>query len=342
VDLLWHVDHPYRLPHPALQRSLELPRRQLRQVAERLARDPVDVVIVSQPFAPSVYERLAPLYPSTLFLNRTHGWEERVYQSQRRYRWDDPSLTQRALSRVAEQVVRRACRRTALSAHGIIAACNRCAAYIRQHHGLEEERVAAISYGLDESYRQLPERSADAPGRRMLFVGNYLPLKGARVLERVLPAIAARYPDASVTFVADSQSALRVEGAFQPSFGPRLALASWTNRDALAALYARHDILLFPSLFEGFGKVWMEAMAAGLLVVGSTEGGLPDIATHEQHALLCEPGDESAFSSLLTRALEDPSTTERIGRAAQAMIRSYTWERTAEETVEFCRRIRDV
>lgn len=341
VELLWYLREPYRLPHPVLQRAFELPRRQLRQVAAHLSHSPADVVIASQPFAYPVYERLAPQHPTTLFLNRTHGWEERVYQAQRTHRWNEGGPIRRALSFFSERLVRRACRRTARSAHGIIAACTRCARYIRERHDLDETHVAAIPYGLEEGLRDLRDRSADAPGQRMLYVGNYLPLKGVRVLERVLPTIARRYPKASVTFVSDPESVLKVERMFRPSFGARLALSPWVERETLVSIYERHDILLFPSLFEGFGKVWMEAMAAGLLVVGSAEGGLPDIATHDREALLCDPGNADAFLALLVQALVDPARSRAMGRTAQQMIQSYTWDRTARETVEFCRRLRE-
>jgi glycosyltransferase involved in cell wall biosynthesis len=102
------------------------------------------------------------------------------------------------------------------------------------------------------------------------------------------------------------------------------------------AIYQEHNILLFPSLFEGFGKVFLEGMAAGLCVVGFREGGLPDIAVHGRDALLCDPGDRRTFGQLVSAALQNPDQTEAIGRRAREVGRRFTWDRHARETEDFC------
>ena len=103
-------------------------------------------------------------------------------------------------------------------------------------------------------------------------------------------------------------------------------------------IYRAHDILIMPSLFEGFGKVWMEAMAEGTCVVGFAEGGLQDVARHEEHALLCDTGDTEALTALLHRALNDLDTTRQLGRRAQAQVRLFTWDRHANATERFVER----
>ncbi len=60
VDYVWRDGRPYRLPHPTLSRLWELPQRQFRQVARQLASATYDVVIISQPYAYLIYERLMP------------------------------------------------------------------------------------------------------------------------------------------------------------------------------------------------------------------------------------------------------------------------------------------
>ena len=93
-------------------------------------------------------------------------------------------------------------------------------------------------------------------------------------------------------------------------------------------------------MFEGFGKTWFEAMAAGLCVVGFKEAGMVDVVRHGEHALLAEPGDTAAFDALLTQALDDPERTHGLGARARKRVQAYTWDRTAEQTVAFCERVR--
>jgi glycosyltransferase involved in cell wall biosynthesis len=338
VDFAWEPATRSRVPHATASRLLELPRRQLDQVSRRLQQSAYDVVIVSQPFAYLVYERLKPRYPRTLFLNRTHGWEARLDQAQRRLGFAEPrGPGPRLLSHVAAAFTARACGRTARASHGIIAPSSTCAHYIRTAYALPPERTRVIPYGLGEAARRTASHAAPrTPARRMISVGNYLRLKGSHILEALLPRVARDFPDATITFVADSAAVPALERYYRPAFGERLNVLPWMDREQLNRVYAAHDVLLFPSLFEGFGKVWMEAMAAGLCVVGFAEGGLPDIAVNGREAWYCPPGDAAALAALLRDALADPPRTSALGDRARQRIQEYSWERTAGETVEYC------
>ena len=114
----------------------------------------------------------------------------------------------------------------------------------------------------------------------MLYVGNYLGRKGVGVLRTVLADVARLHPEVRVTFVVDEAGATLVERDHRDTFGAHLEIRSWVDRSALGQIYRAHDILIMPSLFEGFGNVWMEAMAEGTCVVAFAEGGLQDVARH--------------------------------------------------------------
>ena len=342
VDLVWKDQRPYRLRHATAARLLELPGRQRRQVEARLRAAAYDVVAVSQPYAYRVFERVAARHPGTLFINRTHGWEGRLYQARRAFDWDGPA-SPRLAARASAGLTRRACRRAAQAAHGIVTGSLRCAEWIRRAYGLPDGRVVAIPYGLDPALApaRAPTTTPHPPGGALglLYVGNYLPLKGSNVLEDALPPLGERFPEARLTLVVDPGARERVTARFRRSWGDRLTVHPWLERSRLSQVYAEHDVLLYPSLFEGFGKVWLEAMAFGLCPVGFAEGGLPDIARHEEHALYCPTGDEEGLEVLLDRVLSAPEQARAIGRRAAVRVREFTWDRTAAETVAFCQRI---
>ena len=337
VDLVWKLELPYRFPHPGVQRLFELPARQLHQVAHLLSTNTYDVVSVSQPYAYRIFEELVPQYPNTLFLNRTHGWEARLYESHLRFKWDALSSPRRLATRVGSWLTGRACRRTAQSCHGIVTASSRCAEHIRSHYALGAQKVTHIPYGLDADFLDIPDREfVRDRGPRILFVGNYVPLKGTRILEAVLPELAQSQKTASITFVVDTAGTHLVEAAYRSAFEDRLTVCAWLDREGLRAVYSAHDVFLFLSLFEGFGKTWMEAMATGMCVVGFAEGGLPDIARHGHEALYTMPGNTDGFRTLLYRVLSSPVRAYEIGRLARQCCQQYTWDRTAQATVEYC------
>lgn len=339
VRYLWKDPAPGVLPHHRLYDLFELPARQLDRVDKTLQSADYDVVILSQPYSYLVYEKLARRYPGTLFLNRTHGWEDRMGESWRQLGWRNPSPIERPLVDLSARLMRSACERTARACQGIITASELCARYIKSHYRADGTQVSVIPYGV-EPHLFRPRNDISQQTQRLLFVGQYLPRKGSHVLENTLPAVAARYPKASVTFVVPESCAQEVERIYRCSFGARLSILPWTTREKLAEIYSRHDLLLFPSYFEGFGKVFLEAMAAGLCVVGFREGGLPDVAQHSREALMCETGDSHAFRILTECALSDSLWVREIGgRAREAALR-YTWERHAIETERFCDSLR--
>jgi glycosyltransferase involved in cell wall biosynthesis len=338
VDYLWNPGHDSKFSHPSLDRLFALPRQQYRQVETQLRRAQYDVVIVSQPYAFLIYERLVDKYPNTLFLNRTHGWEDRVYQSNRQLHWEQKAgILSGMMTEVSSMMMNRWCKRTALACHGLISPAGHCADYVVKTYKVAPRKVATIGYGLDDEYLQNGHAERSGPANRMLFVGQYLPKKGVDILESILPSLGKEFADSKLTFVVPHDAVNRIQARYGPAFGNRLTVHSWMDRRKLIEIYEEHDIFLFPSLFEGFGKTVLEAMACGMCVVGFDEGVLSDIATDGQDALFCQPGDSVAFRSMLERCLGDPKLARAMGRKAAVVAKEYSWSRTAEETESFCR-----
>jgi glycosyltransferase involved in cell wall biosynthesis len=92
-------------------------------------------------------------------------------------------------------------------------------------------------------------------------------------------------------------------------------------------------------MFEGFGKVFLEAMACGACVVGFDQGALPDVAVSGQDALFCETGDRASIKALIEQCLQNADVPQAIGRRAQDTAQRYTWGRTAEQTEAFCEQL---
>ena len=342
VDYIWKSPERYRLPHPRLAQLFELPHRQCRQVDRKLQEARQDVVMVSQPYAYLLYERLPSRYPNTLFLNCTHGWEERADHSERLFRWRANSTPARlGIRRITAAFRRRACRRTAGSCHGLIAPCSLCARFVETAYGIPATKVAVIPRGLEREFLTAEPRVITTSDRvRMLFVGSYIARKGTRVMESLLPDLGGKFRNASLTFVVPDHAISHVRSLYQPTFGDRLTVHGWMARKELVGVYATHDIFLFPSLLEGFGMTFLESMACGMCVIGYREGGLGDLAVSGQHALYCDVGSEAELRDLLESALQRPQEVKEIGARAQVLARQYSWLRAAEHLEDFCIRLR--
>ncbi len=110
----------------------------------------------------------------------------------------------------------------------------------------------------------------------------------------------------------------------------------WVSAAELDDLYRAADCFVFPSLYEGFGLPVLEAMSRGVPVATSGRASLAEVAGDA--ALTFDPEDEASIAAALEAMLADEALRERLRAAGRARSAEFTWQRTAELTVESYRR----
>ena len=89
---------------------------------------------------------------------------------------------------------------------------------------------------------------------------------------------------------------------------------------------AHADLLVLPSLYEELGTVLLEAMQAGLPIVASKTGGIPDVIEDGVNGVLVAPGEPEALARAIDRLLADPGLTCRLSEGARERGKDYDWE----------------
>ena len=119
-------------------------------------------------------------------------------------------------------------------------------------------------------------------------------------------------------------------------------LLGW--RDDVPDILRAADLFLHPARDEGFGLVVVEAAAAGLPIVASEVGGIPEIITHEHDGLLVPPGEPNALAAAIQRLLNEPEQARRLGdNARRTAFERFSAEAMAERYIELYERLlRDV
>ncbi|HEX7300719.1 MAG TPA: glycosyltransferase family 1 protein [Solirubrobacteraceae bacterium] len=110
----------------------------------------------------------------------------------------------------------------------------------------------------------------------------------------------------------------------------------WLEAADLEGLYALAACVVVPSLYEGFGLPVLEAMVRGVPVACSDRSSLPEVAGDA--ALLFDPEDVVAIASAIERLVGDRELADRLARAGRERAASFSWDRTATQTVESYRR----
>jgi glycosyltransferase involved in cell wall biosynthesis len=142
-------------------------------------------------------------------------------------------------------------------------------------------------------------------------------------------------PDASLTLIGTGVDASTVLHEFgEPDRQSITVLPRVEDRGRMGELYASGNAYLMSSLSEGSPLSLLEAMAAGLPVVATRVGGVPDIARDQSEALLFDPEQPEEGAGALCRLLQGGADAERLSAAARRRARELSWDRTGATIAE--------
>ena len=246
---------------------------------------------------------------------------------------DERALLRRPVSLVHGLLARRHARTIALSDH--------VARFTALHGRVPPERIRRIYYGVDPDALQ-PQRpraavraglGLDESVPLLVCVGRLAPQKDHPTL---LAALALLPPQVVLLVVGgdpfgDGEARLRAEAA-------RLGLGGRARflgiRHDVPDLVAASDLFVLPSLWEGLGLVFLEAMAVGVPVVATRVSAIPEVVLDGRSGWLVPPGDPAALAAAVEAALADPAERRRRGEAGRAhLVERFGLPRMIDETL---------
>jgi glycosyltransferase involved in cell wall biosynthesis len=164
---------------------------------------------------------------------------------------------------------------------------------------------------------------------RIAMIGSYISRKGVRYGAAALAAVLSRHADVSAAFLGPGCPAERVLDDYPAELHDRIQVVPRYRRAELPSLLEGHHINLFPTLFEGFGKTLIEAMACGLAPVTTTVPGPTEFVSDGENGLLVPPRDAAALERALERLVADRALLGRLRLAAWETAQDFSWERIA-------------
>jgi len=154
----------------------------------------------------------------------------------------------------------------------------------------------------------------------ILFLGRLNDMKGAPQLGEALARMRG-LPNWRATLAGDGHVEAARAKVQEYGLGDRVELPGWVGPERVAELIASADILVLPSFIENLPLSIVEAMAAGVAVVATPVGAVPDIVRDGETGLLVPAGDVDTLTAALTRLVNDPGLRERLGTAGLALHR---------------------
>ncbi len=236
---------------------------------------------------------------------------------------------------------------------------------IRKRFPEVAERCHVMYNGVDARFLEVESRPQES--REVLFIGRLSPEKGVHVLLDAFAKILPRFPDARLRLAGpleispkqfvdpwdrdpllnewseafrDAQSYQRELERRAKRLGNSVTFEGAVANHELPALHALAGVFVFPSVWqEPFGIPPIEAMAAGLPVVGAESGAIPEIVDDGITGTLVPRGDADALADAIATLLEDPGLRARMGVAGrQRVANRFTWDGNVAGLIELYRR----
>lgn len=179
-----------------------------------------------------------------------------------------------------------------------------------------------------------------APNEKIIFyVGRLVREKGVQVLLDAAPKVLSRHPNTKFVIAGKGphQEALRQQ-AVQLKIAHRVYFTGYIDDDTRNSLYSWSDAAVFPSLYEPFGIVALEAMAARTPVIVADTGGFSEIVVHGRDGLKFYPGNPNSLLDMILKIFYEPGLAKRLKDNAYEKIRQhFNWHHIAEATASVYR-----
>ncbi len=222
------------------------------------------------------------------------------------------------------------------SADRVIAISASLAQYARR---MVHVPVEVIPNGVD--VQRFSPAAAHAPGHTIISVSRLVPKNGIAQLIAALPQVLRQVPDTRLVLIGDGPERARLQQmARKLGVAHAVMFVGTVLHDELPQWLHRADVFVRPSLSEGLGSAFLEAMAAGVVIVGSLRGGIADFLTDGQTGLVCDPESPESIAAAIVRGLTDTALAGHIRNAAEELVRTrFTWSIVAARIDEVYRHV---
>ena len=204
--------------------------------------------------------------------------------------------------------------------------------FVLEHYGVAEERIRVIPNYVDtETFQPGPGGARSSP--RVVFIGRLDQQKNPLALVEAMSGL-----DAELVMVGAGRLQGEVE-QLAKELGVRLTLPGRLPHPELPGLLAASDLFVLPSHYEGHPKVLLEAMAAGVPVVGTDVDGIRNLLRHGENGYVCGTSAPELHEAI-RELLDAPTLRQRLGQAGrQFVVDNYSLKRIAPLELEVVREL---
>ena len=210
------------------------------------------------------------------------------------------------------------------------------------HNGVDPEVFDPSRVSKEERMEVRERHGVGEDDWMILYLGRLVWVKGVENLIQAFRMVTREIPNTKLVIVGLGELERRVkEAAREPDIEGRLSYRfEFLPVEEKIRYYAACDLAVFPSLYEPFGIVALEAMSVGKPVVASDVGGFSEMIEDGVTGVKVRPGDAEELASAIERLVEDAELRRALGEAGMRVVRErFSWKVVAEKVLRIYRRV---
>lgn len=206
--------------------------------------------------------------------------------------------------------------------------------------GVSYDRMRLVPVGVDIDLFKPQPHIERRPGRLITTASADVALKGLSYLLEAMAKLRTER-DVTLTIIGKPKPGKSMDLIEKLGLKEHIEFVSGVTDERIVELYAEAELAVVPSLYEGFSLPAIEAMAAGICLVATDGGALPEVTGKDGETVLqCPAGDAEALATQIRRGLDDAGLRTRIGAAGrQRVVERWSWTHCAKLTVDQYREV---
>lgn len=202
---------------------------------------------------------------------------------------------------------------------------------------IPKERIRVVHNGVETDHLVKREPSRVPNPLRLIFAGRLSPDKGVHTAIESMSHLQEKFPELQVSLSIYGEGPVEYETKLknliqESKLGKKIKCLGWVPRDEMLKILPNHDVLLFTSIYhDPLARILQEAMACGLVVIGSMTGGTPEILENGRNGLTFKAGNSEQLADKISYIAKD---TEIYNRLALAAVKTVEEKFTLEGMVD--------
>lgn len=320
----WKVDKLF--PLSEMKYSLDLGKK----IEEVVDKYKIDIIEAADGYIQGLRYSLSKNKKSPLIM-RIHGGICALMEDS----WWTSSMSARIKRKVISSLERKA----AISADNVSIVSEDFAARVHKYWGLNDQKFTVIHNAIDaEEYTAGNKARKDL---QVLFTGRLEERKGMEYLAKAIEDVAKVFPDVQFLFAGrntkcfNNGSKTWQEYILKHAPHKNIEFLGEVSQTRIIELYQTSTISVFPSVYEPFGIVALEAMACGCPTIATKSGGFTEIIHNNEEGILIPPRDSKALSEAIINLLKDKELRKKFSKNGIAKVKNkFNFNKIIEETLK--------